>query len=386
MTSVALAAERANHHPEWFNVYNRVEIDLTTHDAGGLTQKDLATRVGLTRQALLKIEAGDFLPNTAAALRLAQVLGCRVEELFSLDVLPGGQEVRWAGGAASPRALLGRVGDALVAYPAGRRPLGAGYGPADALFLDGEEPELLVPATQLEATALVLGCDPALALVRAHLPRVAPGFRAHTLPASSGEALAALARGEAHVAGTHLVTASGEPDLGLAREALAACGGEVVTFAVWDQGLVLAPGNPKGIRGVADLAREDVAIVNRPAGTGSRLLLEQALAREGVPAAEVAGFERELGGHAEVCQAVLMGAADAGVAVASLAEDAGLDFLPLGEVRFDLVIRSDAREHGAVRALLELLAESRFQRELGALPSYVVEGTGAVAARVAAGG
>lgn len=356
--------------------------------AAGLTQKDLAARVGLTRQALLKVEAGDFLPNTAVSLRLAEVLGCRVEELFALGGAPPGADVSLVGGArgAGPaRVLLGRGAAGWVAYPAApARPSVAGYGPADALLRPGAAPELLVPLEDLERTALVLGCDPALSLVRAHLGRVAPDHRAHTLPASSTRALEALAEGRAHVAGTHLVTASGAPDLGPARAALAACGGEVVTFAVWDQGLVVAPGNPKGVRGVADLARPDVEVVHRPAGSGSHLLLETLLAREGLAPADLGGAGREVPGHAEVCQAVLLGAADAGVAVASLAEDAGLEFVPLGEVRFDLVIRADAREHPAVRALLELLADARFRRDLGALPSYAIGRTGSVAATVEA--
>jgi molybdate-binding protein/DNA-binding XRE family transcriptional regulator len=348
--------------------------------AAGLTQKQLAAQVGLTRQALIQIEAGEYLPNTGASLRLARALGCRVEELFELDErLEEAVDLVGAGG----RVLLGRVGGRLIGFPANPgRPLAGGYGPADALVRPGEAPELLVPADQLERTALVLGCDPALSLVRAHLPRLDRRCRAHTVPASSHAALEALRSGRAHVAGTHLVNASGEPDLGPAREALRECGGRVVTFALWDQGLVLAPGNPRGIRTLADLARPDVSLVDRPDGTGSRILLETALAREGIPTGRVnrVGFEAQ--SHAEVCHAVRMGLADGGVAVASLAEDAGLDFLPLGEVRFDLVVRADAEEHPAVRVLLALLEDARFRKELGALPSYGIRATGTVAAEV----
>lgn len=355
--------------------------------AAGLTQRELAARVGLTRQALLKIEAGDFLPNTAASLRLAQVLGCRVEQLFQLDEVPADERPVLAAGcrAAGQRVLLGRVGSQLVAYPADpARPLSNGYDPADAVLDQGGAPRLLVPADRLDRTALVLGCDPALTLVRAYLSRVAPDLRAHTLPASSQAALDALRAGHAHVAGTHLVTPEGAPDLGPAQQALRGVGGRVVTFARWDQGLVLAPGNPLQVRGLEDLARPEVRVVHRPAGTGSRRLFEACLARAGVPAAAVGGLEAEVRTHAEACQAVLLGLADAAVSVAALAEDAGLDFLPLGEVRFDLVLRADAEDHPAVRALLAVLDDRGFRRELGTLASYAVDQTGAVAAEVRA--
>lgn len=347
--------------------------------AAGLTQKELASRVGLTRQALIQVEAGDYLPNTSAALKLANALSCSVEDLFQLDASLT-ETVDLGLPAPSGRVLLGRVGPRLVGYPANPgRPLAGGYGPADALLRPGHGPELLVPEEVLDRTALVLGCDPALSLMRAHLPRLDRSCRAHTVPASSQQALEALRAGRAHIAGTHLVNAAGEPDLDPAREALRECGGRVVTFALWDQGLVLAPGNPRQIRSLADLTRPNTVLVDRPAGSGSRILLETSLAREGVPSAAVTRASFEAQSHAEVCQAVHMGLADAGVAVASLAEDAGLDFLPLGEVRFDLVVRADAEEHPAVRVLLALLEDARFRKELGALPSYVLRATGDVA-------
>lgn len=354
--------------------------------AAGWTQAELARRVGLSRQSLVRIEAGEFLPNTAVSLRLAEALACRVEQLFSLDeaavepiVLPE------SGAGTSGRVLLARVGERLVGYPADPSvPCLSGYAPADALIRPGAPPDLLVSRETLERTAVVLGCDPALNLLREHLPRRAGGLRMHSVAASSRTSLDALAAGRAHVAGTHMVTPRGEPDLRGARRALAGGGGRVITFARWEQGLVLAPGNPREIRSLEDLTRPGVRLVNRPPGAGSRHLLDARLEEAGVSPEVLEGYGREVGSHAEVCQAVLMGSADAGVAVASLAVLCGLDFLPLGEVRFDLVVRSDALGHPAVQALLELLGEGRFLRELGGLPSYQVAATGEVVDRIPA--
>lgn len=355
--------------------------------AAGLTQKQLAGRVGMTRQALNRVEGGDFLPNTATALRLAEVLGVRVEQLFELAAPPGDDELvlPQGTGSAGDRVVLARVGERLVGYPAtSTRGVPSAFQEADALLHPGRPPELLVPARQLERTALLLGCDPALNLLRAHLERRGEGLHLHCVPASSQEALAAAAQGLVHVAGTHLVTARGRPDLGPARRALATQGGRVVSFATWEQGLVLAPGNPLAIRRLADLARPSVRLLNRGPGTGSRILLDALLAREGIPPEALHGYQRQAASHTEVCQAVALGAADAGLGVASLAAAAGLDFLPLGEVRFDLVIPEAARHHPAVAALLEVLREARFLQDLGALPSYGIAATGGEAAAVAA--
>lgn len=354
--------------------------------AAGLTQKQLAARVGLTRQALNRVEAGDFLPNTAAALRLAEVLATPVEELFELAREPGDEELVLPQGAgpAGDRVVLARVGEHLVGYPATpARGVPAAFEEADALLSEGRAPELLVPARQLERTALLLGCDPALNLLRAHLERRGEGLRVHCVPASSREALGALAEGLVHVAGTHLVTPKGRPDLAPARRALSGAGGRVIGFASWEQGLVLAPGNPLGIHGLSDLARPGVRMVNRGPGTGSRLLLDTLLEREGIPVTGLTGYARAAASHTEVCQAVALGAADAGVGVASLAVAAGLDFLPLGEVRFDLVLPEASLDHPAVAALLEVLHDPRFLQDLGALPSYGTAVTGVEAAAVA---
>ena len=107
--------------------------------AAGFTQKELAAQVGVTRQALIQVEAGEYLPNTTVSLRLARVLGCRVEDLFRLeDTLPETVDLGGASPSTGGRVLLGRVGQRMVGYPANPgRPLAGGYGPADALLRPG---------------------------------------------------------------------------------------------------------------------------------------------------------------------------------------------------------------------------------------------------------
>ncbi len=188
-----------------------------------------------------------------------------------------------------------------------------------------------------------------------------------------------MARGEAHVAGMHLLDeASGEYNLPFVRRALAGRRALVVTAAHWAQGLIVARGNPRGIHGAADLARPDLAIVNREAGAGSRAALDHALRAAGVAPAAVRGYGRAVGSHRAVAEIVAAGLADAGPGIQAAAAALGLGFVPLAHERYDLVIPAEHREHPPVQALLDTLTSPAFRAEVAALPGYDTSRTGAV--------
>lgn len=367
---------------------NRLRQLRTAQD---LSQQELAHRAGLTRQAVNAIEAGRYVPNTAVALRLARALGCRVEELFHLDDAPVEQQVHSVASpaAASTRAVVANVGGRLVAHPlAAEHALLEGFASADAVLVRSRErvmARLLVPPERMERTALVLGCDPSLSILVSHLARRSPDTRLSWLPASSRQALDAITRSEAHLAGSHLRDPDGEGyNVVYARAALEPRGGLVVALASWEQGLVVAPGNPKGVRSAGDLARPDVRLVNREPGAGTRQLLDELLGREGIPVERVQGYDRELPGHLAVARAVSTGAADVGLALRAAAEVYGLDFIPLAHVRFDLVVPRAVLGHPAVSLLLEVLQSRALRREIEALPGYEVRDMGAVIADIPA--
>jgi molybdate-binding protein/DNA-binding XRE family transcriptional regulator len=356
--------------------------------ARGLSQAELARRAGITRQALSAIEAGHYLPNTAVALRLARALGCRVEDLFGLTELPAPGPVELAGPAdpTATRLVVVNVRGRWVGHPLGEaKALQEGFVPADGLLRDPGRPELTAAPERLERTALVLGCDPALSILAAHVERRNPEVGLRWLGAPSGAALAALAQGHAHVAGSHLPDPDGrEYNLWEARRILGFVGGLVVAFAAWELGFAVRPGNPKGIRDVTDLARPDVRLVNREPGSGSRVLLDGLLARAGVEPAGVAGYGFVVTSHLAVARVVAGGGADAGVTLRAAARALGLEFVPLAAARFDLLVPADLIDHPAVRVLLDVLQTRAFRAELGALPGYDVSRTGAVLARVPA--
>jgi putative molybdopterin biosynthesis protein len=387
--------------------------------AAGLSQQDLAEQAGLTRQAVSAIEGGKYIPNTVVALRLGRILGCRVEDLFELPDTDRECEVEVVAPATAPpgkpaapgaapwsapvRAVVGYARGRWVAHPlTARRSLQEGFVPADAVLPgppdvtaapgDTGRPNgtarLWLDAERLERTALLLGCDPALGIVAGHMARLARGqdpARLSWLEAGSAAALAAVAGGTAHLAGLHLRDGeTGEFNVPQAARALAATGGVVVAFARWEQGFVVAPGNPRGVRGAADLARADVRLVNREPGAGSRALLDQMLVGAGVPPSRVRGYDRQVASHFQVAGTVAAGGADAGIALAAAAQAYGLDFVPLVEVRFDVAIPADHLGHPAVARFLEALQTRALREELRALPGYDVDDLGAVRAEVAA--
>ena len=357
-----------------------------------LSQQKLAGLAGISRQAYAAAEAGTATPSTEVALRLARALGTSVDGLFSLTEdspplvqaeLVGASESDESVGQPAPfrRAKLTQVGHRLLARPL-RGPVAARHSlvEADGLILRGPGLGNLVEVQPFDAgevrtpTLVMLGCDPAAALVESELGR--QGIRLVWAEEGSYQALAGLARGEAHVAGCHLKDdASGLFNLSWVRQLIPfPC--TLVTFADWQQGLILAPGNPKDIRGVEDLATPEITIVNRPAGSGSRSLLDRLLQQRSIPSTEVAGYRQEVGGHLAVAASVASGLVDAGVAVQSVASTMGLGFVPLEEERYDLVIPNHFLNQPEVQVLLDLLDRPSLHRRVEALGGYDVSAMG----------
>jgi putative molybdopterin biosynthesis protein len=377
-------------------VENRIR---SRRQAAGLSQQELARRCGLTRQAVNAIEAGHYIPSTLVALRLSMALGCRVEELFRLTEERIRVEAEWLGDASArdigrSRIQLARVGDRLFARPLTGT---AAFAAADGLTMPVERTprprkdakprvtiDLWVDAELPDRTVVVLGCDPALALLGAHLTRRYPAFRLVWVHSSSLTALRLLGRGEAHAAGTHLWDQeAGEYNVPYVRRELAGRRLVIVTLSEWQQGLIVAGGNPKGISGPADLERSDITMVNRESGAGSRALLDLWLQSAGVTTTRVNGYSREASSHLEVAETVARGLADTGPGIMAVAHALRLDFLPMQEERYDLVIPLEFLNAPAVQAVLDIAVSRPFQEELEALGGYDSSRAGTVVAELA---
>ncbi|MGI8916330.1 MAG: substrate-binding domain-containing protein [Chloroflexota bacterium] len=356
----------------------------------GLSQQALAEHCAIARQAIHAIETGRYVPNTVVALRLAQTLGCSVETLFSLPDAPVRLKAELldeddAGRESPLRVQVARVGNRVLATAL--RGSAATLVAADGLAQGtGRQAtvDLLIDPERIEHAVVVYGCDPALALLGAHLLRRYPAFRLVWVPQSSLRALRALGRGEAHIAGTHLRdAATGECNLPAVRRELGGRDLVVITLADWQQGLIVAPGNPKGIADGSTLARRDVTIVNREPGSGSRMLLDAWLVEAGIPPARVHGFHHEVASHQAVAETVAAGAADAGPGIMAVARALDLGFVPRQMERYDLVIPRAHLTTAPVQALLDVAVSGPYRRELAALGGYDSTGAGTIVAELA---
>jgi molybdate-binding protein/DNA-binding XRE family transcriptional regulator len=360
----------------------------------GLSQADLAEATGLTRQAVYAIESGHYLPNVTTALKLARTLERRVEDLFGLEPSPAGLldgELlgKSHGLGSTTRAKVWSVGERTLVLPVARLGASLAYSTsADGLII-GPAPrkgsrrvrvELLQDAAAIRQQVVVTGCDPAIQLVAERLRQQREPASVLGWPMGSTAAVQALKRGEVHVAGLHVVDPrSGEANLPFVRRHLGDQAVTLVTFASWEAGLLVRAGNPKGIRGPADLARRDVRLVNREEGAGARLLLDQRLAAEGIEAARVRGYRDVVSSHLDVGRRVVEGGADVGVGVEAVARLLGLGFVPLQTERYDLVIPTVfVTGHPGVARLLEALVSREVRAEIDALGGYSTRETGRV--------
>ena len=379
------------------NVENRLR---SLRLAKGLSQGALASMAGITRQAIYAIEANQYLPTTAVALRLASALSCRVEDLFSLVTLGENIEGDLVGiVSGSPicvplRVKVARVGERVVVRPVAT--LGEVLNftvAADGLLTrvgavsrrlprQGErvQVKLLRDHRIVEQQIFVAGCDPAIFLAGEYLRRRHNGTTVVGLTMGSAAAIEALKRQEVHIAGLHVVdTASGECNLPYLRRHLRGQDVTVITFASWEEGLLVKAGNPKGIRGVADLVRTDVMLVNREEGSGARLLLDHELVVAGVRPEQIKGYSQAAASHLEVGRLIAQGQADVGMGVRSIARLLGLDFVPLQEERYDLVIPTQfLTTHPGLSALLDTIVSRPFRTEVEALGGYDTRDAGKI--------
>ena len=376
-------------------VSNRLKLFRTQND---LSQGQLATRAGITRQAISAIESNLYLPTTAVALRLALVLACHVEDLFSLipteDIVEGtliGHLPQAETSTHPIRVKVSSIGKRTVVRPV--TDLGEQLSfavPADGYITETDNKlsgstvhvRLSRDREAIEQEISVAGCDPAIFLVGEHLRRHKDRTTVVGWTMGSMAALQSLQRGEVHVAGTHLFDpVTGESNLPFLRRSLKGSSYEVVTFATWEEGFLVRRGNPLSIRSTADLAEPMVTLVNREEGSGARLLLDQQLRASGIDPAHVRGYDHVASTHVDVARTIAQRQAEVGIGIRSAAQQFNLDFVPVQTARYDLVVpKSYLKSHPTLTHLFETLVSRPFRNEIAALGGYDTSETGTVRA------
>ena len=343
-------------------------------DRLGLSQQALADRVGVSRQAICAIEAGRQTPSTSLALQLAHALGCTVENLFQLEPAGGLVTTLAPHSTGAPvsgaRVAVGTVDGRRVAH---RLPHDAALAADGVVCATAGGDEAVVrplgDAAELDRNVLVAGCAPLLGALAARVGSRFTDARLTWLAESSRRALDLLKAGLVHAAGLHLFDpTAGQDNVSVVREAFPDRRMLVVNLTRWRQGFVVAAGNPLGITCAADLLRPGLRLARREEGAGAHKLLVRLLAAAGASGGLPAGPFAS--GHADVARLVSCGAADAGVAIEGVAVPAGLDFLPLAEERFDLVVSAGLAERAPVSRLLMAMDDPGFRADIEHLPGY----------------
>ncbi|HVM97099.1 MAG TPA: substrate-binding domain-containing protein [Candidatus Acidoferrales bacterium] len=339
--------------------------------ARGWSQEELAGRAKLSRAAVSAIELGRVVPSTAAALALARVFGCRVEELFSLGAATELHRPAWAWPATVDpcRFFAAEVGGTTWLYPTERTFVGTAR--ADGI-LRGQQIEWS-SRSGAQQTLVLAGCDPAVGILATEL--ASAGVRLLPFIRSSRQALELLQRGVVHVAGVHLQ--DDQDPTGNQRAVRELLGGNftLLHLARWQEGLALAPQTKVGT--IRQAVAANLRWVGREPGSGARRCLDAVL-KNHRPLPR--GYHHVAQDHVAVVETIRSGWAEAGVCVRLPASEAGLDFLVVHEEDYELCFRSDLEGDPRLQALLRSVRSRAFRRSLSELPGYDSSETGAVVA------
>lgn len=287
------------------------------------------------------------------------------------------------------RVKLGKVGDKLIATPLNR---GAGITMSlvrsDGILIvpknsEGYEAgeEVTVELTQdisaIENTIVSIGSHDLIMDYIANLLEKAedkpgsPGFHLSSAHVGSMGGMLALARGEAHIAPIHLLDeATGEYNVSYLERYLSKEKAVLIKGVKRQQGFIVAKGNPRGIHSVKDLIRKDASFVNRQKGSGTRILTDYLLKKEGIQSGQILGYERDMTTHMAVAAAVKSGTADVGVGVYSAAHVMDLDFIPIGYEEYDFAVPERYLKTDMIRAFCRVLESRDFREILQELGGY----------------
>jgi putative molybdopterin biosynthesis protein len=288
------------------------------------------------------------------------------------------------------RVKLGKVGEKYFATPL---PRGAGMitslTQADGIIRiaalsegvnenEAAEVELLRPADEIMNTVVMVGShDLALDILANLLGKYYPPVFLSSHSVGSLGGILAIKNGICHMAGAHLLDPeTGEYNFPYIRTYLNGIDVKVIHLVWREQGLFVQRGNPKKVKGLADLIRKDIVFINRQKGSGTRILLDHTLENLSLDSNQIRGYEKEEFTHMGVASTVASGIADAGLGILSAARAMGLDFIPIAKERYDIIIPSIYFEDEKVQKVIEVIGSDEFKKTASQMGGYDVSRTG----------
>lgn len=290
------------------------------------------------------------------------------------------------------RVRMGCVGGRLIASPLAR---GSGvvssFMKADGIMEIPQEVEgfergqtvsvrLLTDERRLKNSIVVMGShDPLIDELADMLHRADRGMSLSSTHVGSMGGIMAIKRGEAHLAGCHLLdTQSGKYNLSFMRKYFPEGDAYLVSCVGRLQGLMLAKGNPLRIARFSDIARSGIRYVNRQKGSGTRILADYLCTESGISPDSIYGYDREELTHTSVAAQIAAGSADAGMGIYSAAKLYGLDFLPVCTEEYDLIVSKAAWDTEPVQRLLGVLKSAEFADRLSEMGGYTLSEPGEI--------
>jgi putative molybdopterin biosynthesis protein len=345
----------------------------------GMSQSQLAEQIGVSRQTIQAIEAGQVIPSTLISLRLARIFGVHVEDIFQAEhigstftAVPADPELE-----PGDRVITANIGGKWIAHHAS-----SDYGQTiptvqQAVILGKRLSDTRVKLiqygrTEVKPWTILCGCDPALGLLAGHISQDDASNPAYWINRDNASALRLLREGKVQAAAVHLPASDANTATTNFNHYLR------IHLAAWELGWVVRRGNPCGFSGAYDLADGRIKLVNRPLGSGARTILDDLLCKANVPVARVAQYHLEVPGHLQVAAAVEAGIADVGIAIAGAARMRHLDFIPIQRESCDLFILKDQFNQPGVQRLLDCISSDVYRWDLERFGPYDVSRTGKI--------
>jgi putative molybdopterin biosynthesis protein len=323
---------------------------------------------------------------------LAKMLGQTVKDRATVNATSARRLVSVPGMDEFVRVKVGKVNGRYVASPLAR---GAGAimslvradgyieipGSSQGILESSEVVvDLLRDVEEIDNAIVAIGShDLALDLLGSLLAGEYPGVNLSSTHVGSMGGIMAMRRGEAHIAGVHLLDEeTGEYNVPYVKRYLDSKDYALLNLVYREQGLIVAPGNPKDIQGISDLAKPDISFVNRQRGAGTRILLDLERRKLGIAEDEISGYEHEEYTHMGVAASVANSVADVGLGIRSAARALGLDFVPVAWERYDLLMTKEFLHSSSMDKLLSIILSPQFKSQVSALGGYDVSRSGEV--------
>lgn len=282
------------------------------------------------------------------------------------------------------RVNIGRVGQKTVAIPLPRsagsittltRAEGILRIPAHSEGVGQDEEvvaELIVDEEEIFDTVVIIGShDITIDILGDEIRRSGSHIRISSGNVGSLGGLMALRKGNCHISGSHLLDAeTGQYNIPYIIRYIKGLKVSIFHLVMRDQGLILPKGNPKSIKDIHDLVRDDISFVNRQGGAGTRVLLDFMLRQSGINSGSIKGYDHEEFTHMAVAVDVLSGAADCGMGIFAAAKALGLDFIPMAREQYDLIIPTFLLDDPNVRIVLEAIRSTSFRERVKGLGGY----------------